>query len=60
MRERDKSLITFKRFQKPGPLTLHVLAINVQRGIRIIVIDSFFATPFSDVFRLKVIHKISS
>ena len=27
---------------------------NVQRGNRIIVIDSFFATPFSDVFRLKV------
>ena len=50
---KDKSLVTFNE-SKNRPLTLYVLAINVQRGNRIIVIDSIFATPFSDVFRVKV------
>ena len=30
------------------------MAINVQRGNRIIVIETFFATPFSDLFQIKV------
>ena len=30
------------------------MAINVQRGNRIIVIKTFFATPFSDLFRLNI------
>ena len=30
------------------------MAINCQRGIRIIDIDTFFAIPFSDLFRLKI------
>jgi hypothetical protein len=29
-----------------------LMAINVQRGNRIIVIDTFFAIPFSDLFRM--------
>ena len=31
---------------------------NVQRGNRIIVIDTFFATPFSDLFRLPINDEI--
>lgn len=54
-----RALVTINEI-KNRPLTLLVLAINVQRGIRIIVIDSIFATPFSDVFRLKVNREISS
>ena len=34
------------------------MAINCQRGIRIIDIDTFFAIPFSDLFRLKINSKI--
>ena len=34
------------------------MAINVQRGNRIIVIKTFFATPFSDLFRLNINCKI--
>jgi len=48
-----RALVTINEI-KNRPLTLLVLAINVQRGNRIIVIDSIFATPFSDVFRVKV------
>ena len=29
------------------------MAINVQQGNRIIVIDTLFATPFSDLFQMK-------
>lgn len=29
------------------------MAINVQQGNRIIVIDTFFATSFSDLFQMK-------
>ena len=37
------------------------MAINIcQRGIRIIDIDTFFAIPFSDLFRLKIISEILS
>jgi hypothetical protein len=43
---------------KNRSLTLLFLAINVQRGNRIIVIDTFFATSFSELFRLKVSSKI--
>ena len=31
---------------------------NVQRGNRIIVIETFFATSFSDLFRLEINSKI--
>lgn len=49
----NKSLVTINE-SKNRSLTLYVLAINVQRGNRIIVIDSIFATPFSDVFSVQV------
>jgi len=42
---------------KNRSLTLLFLAINVQRGNRIIVIDTFFATSFSELFRMKVSTK---
>jgi hypothetical protein len=35
-----------------------IMAINVQRGIRIIVTDTIFATPFSDLFRTKFYSEI--
>jgi hypothetical protein len=34
------------------------LAINAQRGIRIIVIDIIFATSFSDLLQMEIKYKI--
>ena len=34
------------------------MAIKCQRGNRIIVLETFFATSFSDLFRLKINYEI--
>ena len=47
-----------KRSKKQAADQNLLMAINVQRGNRIIVIDAIFATPFSDLFRLKINSKI--
>ena len=58
LREKDESLVTFKRIEKQAADQILLWQSNVQRGNRIIVIKTFFATPFSDLFRLKINYEI--
>ena len=53
LRRKRWELTNLHTIQKQGRWSKLILAINVQRGNRIIVIETFFATPFSDLFRLK-------